>query len=284
MELFEPVIRFFWEGSWPAGVVEPRRQLFDCELVYLTAGAFTLEIAGSTHAMQPGMVALIPPACRHESRVPDGGRRATRHCVHFDWRPEPARPPAPLFAWDSDGFDPRLAVMPPPEIAASLPLVAAASAVRPVSGLLEEMLARLRCGDRTADLLLWPILRHLLAGTATIAPTRTRMGKSVKAALLLKHVLDLRFGEPLGYAEMQAASGLSKCHLCTVFRKVVGRPPLEYLAEVRLAQARRLLEAGTHTVAEVARASGFSSPNYFARRFRRRFGCPPSAIGPATFR
>ncbi len=68
-ELFQPAMRFFWEGLSRPGWHEPRRRLYDCELVYLSAGEFTLAFDGESHGLAAGAVAIVPPATWHESRT-----------------------------------------------------------------------------------------------------------------------------------------------------------------------------------------------------------------------
>ena len=62
--------------------------------------------------------------------------------------------------------------------------------------------------------------------------------------------------------------------------ELTGLTPGAWLRELRPDMARHLLEAGTYpTIAEVAYASGFSSPSQFGRVFLERFGCRPSEYG-----
>jgi len=59
-------------------------------------------------------------------------------------------------------------------------------------------------------------------------------------------------------------------------KKYAGLTPNQYMREVKLQKARRLLENRTYlTVAEVCYAVGFSTPKYFTKIFTDRFGKPP---------
>jgi AraC-like DNA-binding protein len=58
-----------------------------------------------------------------------------------------------------------------------------------------------------------------------------------------------------------------------------GHLPAAWLRELRLAQARRLLEAGEFTsVADVASATGFGSAKYFSVSYAERFGRRPNRL------
>ena len=59
------------------------------------------------------------------------------------------------------------------------------------------------------------------------------------------------------------------------FRRVTGYSVKQYLIQLRLANARRLLASGEGSVAAVAYASGFSGESYFIQAFRTHFGITP---------
>lgn len=59
------------------------------------------------------------------------------------------------------------------------------------------------------------------------------------------------------------------------FRRVTGYSVKQYLIQLRLANARRLLASGEGSVAAVAYASGFSGESYFIQAFRTHFGVTP---------
>jgi len=73
-------------------------------------------------------------------------------------------------------------------------------------------------------------------------------------------------------------SGLSLSSLRRLMQKAHGCAPLAYARSVRLAVAKKQLEADTITVAQAAASAGFSTPENFATAFRRAFGTVPSAV------
>jgi AraC-like DNA-binding protein len=61
-------------------------------------------------------------------------------------------------------------------------------------------------------------------------------------------------------------------------RQLVNAGPMEFLNQRRLdAAARQLREAPATSVTEIAFRNGFNASQYFATRFRQRFGCTPQA-------
>ena len=89
--------------------------------------------------------------------------------------------------------------------------------------------------------------------------------------------------ENLGNAAFDTA-GLSQelgLNRTQAYRKIyglLGLPPMRLLSDLRLMHAARALKRGNKTVSEVAYDSGYNSPTYFTRVFRKRFDRLPTSI------
>lgn len=70
--------------------------------------------------------------------------------------------------------------------------------------------------------------------------------------------------------------GVSKSYLYTIFTKMLGCQPAEYIRQLRLREACRLLKSGRWMLSEIAVRTGFSSLSVFSRSFRQAMGCTPS--------
>jgi len=60
------------------------------------------------------------------------------------------------------------------------------------------------------------------------------------------------------------------------FRSAIGRSPADYVTEVRVDAAKRMLSEG-RSISEISRELGYASDEGFSRAFRRRTGMTPSA-------
>lgn len=70
---------------------------------------------------------------------------------------------------------------------------------------------------------------------------------------------------------------ISSSHLTRKLKLLTGLTPKKYINEVKMLQARQMIETGTYTsVKAVAYSVGFSSEKVFSRNFKARFGKPPS--------
>ncbi len=91
-----------------------------------------------------------------------------------------------------------------------------------------------------------------------------------------------RLGEPLCLEDLARAAGLSVPHFCALFRKQTGRPPMRYLAQLRLQRASELLDQTRRPIAEIAAEVGYESPFHFSRSFRVWMGVSPRAYREAV--
>ncbi len=95
-------------------------------------------------------------------------------------------------------------------------------------------------------------------------------------------VIEARIDDPdLDAESLAAALGMSRATLGRRLRAADGPSPAALIREVRLERAHALLEAGRGNVSEVAFAVGFNSLAQFSRRFKSRFGVPPSHLKSA---
>jgi YesN/AraC family two-component response regulator len=87
--------------------------------------------------------------------------------------------------------------------------------------------------------------------------------------------MDHRYTTSVTLAQLADITRLSPNYLCVAFRRVVGKTPIQYLNDLRVQHACRLLEASRLNVAEVAASVGISDANYFARLFKQKTGLQP---------
>jgi len=87
--------------------------------------------------------------------------------------------------------------------------------------------------------------------------------------------IDEHYRERISLREVARAVSLSPGHLTTLVRRRTGRTVLGWIAERRMAQARRLLVETDLSVEEVGRSVGYADAGYFVRSFRRTHGATP---------
>ncbi|MER5713775.1 AraC family transcriptional regulator [Streptomyces sp. NPDC002132] len=73
-------------------------------------------------------------------------------------------------------------------------------------------------------------------------------------------------------------SGVSRALFAKRFTKVMGRPPLTYLTECRMAEAEALLSETDSSMAQIAKSVGYADAFGFSAAFKRHRGMSPSAF------
>lgn len=85
------------------------------------------------------------------------------------------------------------------------------------------------------------------------------------------------YHDPGAVAGMVARSGLSERSFLRRFRAATGMTPRDYVQNLRVEEAKYLLETSDLTVDDVAAEVGYAEPAGFRAVFRRRVGISPSA-------
>ena len=81
-----------------------------------------------------------------------------------------------------------------------------------------------------------------------------------------------------GLPRLIELSGYSRCHVNHAFRKYLDMTPTDYISRVRLAEAVRLLQSSSLTVAGIAAECGFNNLSHFYAEFKRVYGVPPRKL------
>jgi signal transduction histidine kinase/DNA-binding LacI/PurR family transcriptional regulator/DNA-binding response OmpR family regulator len=84
------------------------------------------------------------------------------------------------------------------------------------------------------------------------------------------------FHESLSRGEIASHLSVNEQYLSRCFNKEIGIGPMAYLSRYRIQRAKRLLEAGTMSITQVALEVGFSSQSYFSRIFQQETGLTPT--------
>ncbi|CAM5321922.1 AraC family transcriptional regulator [Streptomyces purpurascens] len=205
---------------------------------------------------------------------------------------EPVGPRVPgAGAWDTEEADGTLLLSglytvdsgTPGRLLAALPPVAVVEAnvgVCPVSRTTFEEITREEPGqqillDRALDLMLITALRAWFTRPGAQVPAWYRAHSDPVVGPALR-MLRTDPAHPWTLPALAAKTGVSRAHLARRFTALVGRPPMTYLREQRLALAADLLREPGTTLATVADRVGFANAFAFSAAFKREHGISPS--------
>jgi AraC-like DNA-binding protein len=88
------------------------------------------------------------------------------------------------------------------------------------------------------------------------------------------YVLDNYMNE-LSVKDIAAKCNMNTAAFCRYFKKKTGKTFIDFMNDIRLGNAARLLLKGDLNISEIAFASGFNNPSYFNRMFKRMTGLTP---------
>lgn len=126
---------------------------------------------------------------------------------------------------------------------------------------------------------------HFYAAPMTeLATEKSRLRQRARLRAVLSHI-DAHPEAPLLLQELSAIAAWSPCHFHRQFSALTGITLARYVLLSRLRRAAQLLlHRRDQAVLEIALASGYDSPEAFARAFRRVLGQSPSAFRAAARR
>lgn len=84
--------------------------------------------------------------------------------------------------------------------------------------------------------------------------------------------------DQLRLSQLASLTNLGSCVFLRRFKDVTGTSPFQYVILKRVNRARRMLQYGTESIAEIAYATGFSSQSHLTMAFKRYFATTPGAF------
>lgn len=112
-------------------------------------------------------------------------------------------------------------------------------------------------------------------------PRKSALGQDEKDLLgRLNNYVEAHISDNnLNVAEIARETAMSRASLYSKVKAITGMGVAQYVEDLRIRRACRLLKETRKSVAEISEEVGFSTPNYFSMRFKQTVG-----ISPLTFR
>jgi len=205
-----------------------------------------LIVDGVPHAIRPGRVSLVPPACRVEYRYQGRSEHLYAHL--------------------------RLSTSGEPR---AVPVIQDAGAQTPLlSSLLRQGIAAMPGTPSRATAEVWAAL-WTVAGLSAPAARPDRKYAAVAAAIA--HI-ESHLAEPLTVPDVARAAGISHNHLTRLFRAETGDTVVAHIRRRRLERARHLLRESTLPIPAIAASVGIGDLHAFNKACRRELGASPRRI------
>ncbi|WP_407382001.1 helix-turn-helix domain-containing protein [Methanobrevibacter sp.] len=119
-------------------------------------------------------------------------------------------------------------------------------------------------------LLFFSITNFTSSDNISLSKNQVRIVENVKNDLMLN------LASKITIDELSDKYGISKTTLKNCFKEVYDKPIYKWRKEYRLDYACKLIDEGSHSISEVSRMVGYSSPSKFTQAFKDYVGCTPS--------
>lgn len=84
------------------------------------------------------------------------------------------------------------------------------------------------------------------------------------------------FSQPIKISELSSLLCVCDDHFIRLFKTATSRTPSEYITDMRVSNAMRLLSTDTYSVSEIAEKTGFLNSAYFSKIFKKKLGITPT--------
>lgn len=88
--------------------------------------------------------------------------------------------------------------------------------------------------------------------------------------------------EQFGVEDLASEVGMSRSHLHRTLKRLKGQSISQFIREIRLNEAMKLIQDDAATISEIAYQVGFNSSSYFHKCFLEQYGYPPGEVKKGT--
>jgi AraC-like DNA-binding protein len=266
-----PYIRFFWTRKVGEDYSEPL-MAYDFRLFYGVFGEFMIDTEKKTFCVKPNMFVIIPPATPYRLRLhPDFGDDHLFHIFNFDMTCRRKDHKLTIYPQPERMFNPELIISSdtPDETAQSGCYEGDLQTFDMIKEIGRLFSIRPAFYREECSALLKQIITH---GIRKQYENDIRHPKEISAILAF---IREHYQSSITNASIAKQFQYHPNHLNRVFKKHMGISLHSYVIDYRLKMARELLVGTNYKIEEIARASGFDSPSYFAKYFKKKYGMPP---------
>jgi AraC-type DNA-binding domain-containing proteins len=125
---------------------------------------------------------------------------------------------------------------------------------------------------------LYLILVSLLERHQVPAADKEKLSHQQQQLYPVLQYIEEHYSQKIMLKDLSAIINMSPHHLCRLFKKLMGMPPIEYINHLRINEAMKLLREHHLSVSEASMIVGFNDSNYFSRLFKKYHNISPKDI------
>jgi AraC-like DNA-binding protein len=133
----------------------------------------------------------------------------------------------------------------------------------------DEMLSKKLYREKKMDLLLQILMLEFQR-------VNSRERESGDPIIYLRKYIMENFHQDISVKDLASQSGYSYHHFRRIFKQHAGLSPVNYLINIRVENAKKLLESSQHKMSTIAQSCGFSTSSQFCSMFKEYTGLTPA--------
>ena len=216
------------------------------EIIYILSGSGTVVIGDETYPIAQDMYYVVSPQAYHTEQFDGYGE------ILFIG-----------FGYNDKGFIPKDGIY---------------CASDTVLMYFKKIMDEYKQQDAEYEIAAGAFLDLLLVSTMRNVNSVSRKCKDIE---YIKAYIEQYSNQKINFGQLAKISGYSYDYFRHIFKQRFGISPQDYLIEVRLENAKRLLKGTRLTCTEIAYNCGFSSGAQMSLLFKRKFGASPLAYKKA---
>lgn len=111
---------------------------------------------------------------------------------------------------------------------------------------------------------------------ATSSYAKVEVASDSRRVLKVKNYINQNYKNEIRLNDVASLAGMSPSAFSRFFKLHTGRNLSDYIIDLRLGYASRMLVDSTHSIAEIGYGCGFNNLSNFNRIFKKKKGCSPS--------
>lgn len=100
--------------------------------------------------------------------------------------------------------------------------------------------------------------------------------KSYKNIIKAEKFIRANYQRDITLQDMAREANLSETYFGNIFKKIIGKSPIDYLTRTRINHAKRLLIETDYNINEISSLIGYEDSHYFSYIFKQKEGITPS--------
>ena len=143
-----------------------------------------------------------------------------------------------------------------------------------------ELLERAEFGyEFTVRSLLSDAILNICKNNSLDSKNQNSSSTSIERIRIMLTFIDAHYTEQIQLHQIAESAFISSRECLRLFQNIIGTSPKQYIIQLRLQKAKKMLSETTNSIAELCAHCGFQSQSYFTQMFQKQFG-----ISPAKYR